>query len=144
MHNQPTFQLPLRIYIEDTDCGGIVYHSKYLNFMERSRTEWLNEVGILIPELAQQGCYFVIRSAEINYLKPMRLNDQIDIIASIQSSGRSSITFQHSIHQQNHHDTIYCTGQVKVVTVGDNGRPIRLPTLIKEKLLCQNPAYGAL
>lgn len=144
MQKNQEFILPLRVYMEDTDFGGIVHHAKYINFMERSRIEWLNSVGISLPEMAKQGCHFVVCTASVNYQKPIVLNELIEVTSTIYEKGRSSITFAHSIRNQAQIEIIYSTGQVKVVTIGDNGRPIRLPQLVTEKLLCQNPACGVL
>ena len=67
------FELPLRVYYEDTDAGGVVYHANYLKFMERCRCEWLQDLGFDVARMQQQdGVMFVVRQAEIDFDEPAR------------------------------------------------------------------------
>src|SRR5688500_20282029 len=87
------FSLPVRVYYQDTDAGGVVYHSTYLNFMERARYEWLRELGFDIPSLIQiHKVIFMIRSLSIEYLKPALLDDLLHVSAQATELGRSRIT----------------------------------------------------
>ena len=72
-------KLPLRIYYEDTDAQGIVYHSKYLNFFERARAECLREIGYRQEELLKEDIAFVVKKQEIEYFSPAKLDDEIVI-----------------------------------------------------------------
>lgn len=75
------FHLRLRVYYEDTDAGGIVYHARYLAFAERARTEALRALGVTHTELVDRyGLIFVVRRAEMEYLRPARLDDELDVV----------------------------------------------------------------
>ncbi len=71
------FSMPLRVYIEDTDAGGVVYHSKYLNYMERTRTSWLEQITGAFDILEKKNLIFVVTSAKVNFYKPARLRNYL-------------------------------------------------------------------
>ena len=74
------FSFGIRVYIEDTDAGGIVYHANYLRFMERARTEWLRRLGFEQDELSErEQVIFVVKKIDIDYRSPARFNDEIDL-----------------------------------------------------------------
>ena len=79
----PIFSVPLRVYIEDTDAVGIVYHANYLKYMERTRTEWLRSLGYDRLQLKESGTMFVVNKMNISYLAPARLDDQLLSTVSI-------------------------------------------------------------
>ena len=95
----PAFRLPVRVYYEDTDAAGVVYYANYLRFMERARTEWLRVLGYEQTTLAQQGIAFAARSANVEYLKPARLDDAIEVISTIASLGRAQLVFAQRIER---------------------------------------------
>ena len=102
------FSWPLRVYYEDTDSGGVVYYANYLKFMERARTELLRSIGYQQDQLQQeQGIIFAVHSASIQYKKPARFNDELNVITSISSLGKASIHFKQSIYllASNHGDS---------------------------------------
>lgn len=128
--------LPIRVYYEDTDAGGVVYYANYLRFMERARTEWLRSYGFeqdrLITDL---GIVFAVRSANIDYLRPARFNDMLEVKTRVIDRGRASLAFHHSIEgAQPVGGTVYCRADVKVACVALDGmRPRALPpTIITE------------
>lgn len=87
------FTFPIRVYWEDTDAGGIVFYANYLKFFERARTEWLRNLGVEQQKLRDEsGGMFVVTQAELNYLRPARLDDLLEVTAVLQSTGRASIT----------------------------------------------------
>lgn len=87
------FQLPIRIYWEDTDAGGIVFHANYLKFFERARTEWLRSLGIEQQALrVQMGGLFVVSEMQLRYVAPARLDDALVVTAQLQTAGRASLT----------------------------------------------------
>lgn len=87
------FQLPIRIYWEDTDAGGIVFHANYLKFFERARTEWLRALGIGQQALREQsGGMFVLTDAQVRYWAPARLDDELIVTSQLQQAGRASLT----------------------------------------------------
>lgn len=88
------FVLPVRVYYEDTDAGGVVFYANYLKFLERARTEWLRELGINQSKLAEtQQRLFVVHSLDMSYRKPARLDDLLIIHSRITRLGRASIHF---------------------------------------------------
>ena len=96
------FNWPIRVYYEDTDCGGVVYHSNYLKFMEQARTEWLRSKGfeqdILI---AEYGVIFAVRSLSIDYVKPALFNQLLTIETTIKKQTKVSLLFNQSIYLDN-------------------------------------------
>ena len=92
--NFSVFVLSLRVYYEDTDAGGVVYYANYLRYFERARTEWLRSLGFEQDLLMQnRGIAFAARSAQVEYLKPARLDDMLDIVSTIESLGRAQVVF---------------------------------------------------
>ena len=83
----PTFSLPIRVYWEDTDAGGIVFYANYLKFFERARTEWLRSLGWNQQQLRDtDGGMFVVTHAQLEYLRPARLDDVLHVTAKLQRS----------------------------------------------------------
>ena len=132
------FSLPVRVYYEDTDAGGVVYHANYLRFMERARTEWLRALGFEQDLLAQElGIVFVVASLDIQYRKPARFNDALSVTSSISTVGRVSILFKQEIWREglNNSPELLTTASVKVVCVAmGTFRATTIPTQIREHL----------
>ena len=98
------FSWPVRVYYEDTDSGGVVYYANYLKFMERARTELLRSIGFEQDKIQQElGILFAVVSANIQYKKPARFNDELNVITSITSLGKASISFKQSIYREVSH-----------------------------------------
>lgn len=131
------FIWPVRVYYEDTDSGGVVYHSNYLNFMERARTEWLRAMHFEQDDIVNEyGILFVVHSLAINYLKPALFNDALLVKTSIQKLTRASIVFQQFIVRQDDdgNEQVLTRGTVKVVSLGvEQKRPVALPEAVYEK-----------
>ncbi|WP_299598732.1 tol-pal system-associated acyl-CoA thioesterase [uncultured Microbulbifer sp.] len=126
------FSIPIRVYIEDTDAGGIVYYVNYLKYMERARTELVRSLGYDKPAMPQQGLLLVVHSAEIQYRRSAILDDQLQASARIGKLGRAAITFEQKIWRG---DEIICEGVVKVACVDDASRkPCALPPTIYQAL----------
>ena len=95
------FSLPIRVYFQDTDAGGVVYHASYLNFMERTRTEWLRSYGYSNAGLMKEfGMVFVVRSVKLDYLKPALLDDLLDVTAQIKDIGRSRVSLLQAVRRR--------------------------------------------
>ncbi|MBY0498616.1 MAG: tol-pal system-associated acyl-CoA thioesterase [Nitrosomonas sp.] len=127
------FSLPLRVYYQDTDAGGVVYHSTYLNFMERARYEWLRELGFNANALiTDSNVLFMIRSIDIDYLKPAVLDDLLNITVSVLEVGRCRITlFQEVLCS--HIKLVNAT--IHVVCVGaEKLKPVSIPASLREKI----------
>lgn len=133
MNNQQVFQWPVRVYYENTDAGGVVYHSQYLNFMERARTEWLRHLGIEQTILRDDlDVMIVIRSLAIDYKSPARFNDLLTVECVLTNTGRSSIDITQRITCDG---KVLITAQVKGVFVNANTfKPVSIPTAIKQAM----------
>lgn len=128
-----TFEFPVRVYYEDTDAGGVVYHSNYLNFYERARTEFLRELGFEQDVLLAQNCAFVVRHCELDYLTPARFNDQLIVTVEIALLKRASIVFEQKIMSSD--GNLLSTAQVVVVCVALAAmKPTPIPSLILKEL----------
>lgn len=120
----------IRIYYEDTDCGGVVYYANYLRYFERARTEFLREHGLDVADLAEAGFLFVVGHAELTYHRPARYNDLLQVETQATQIGRASFTLSHRVCLEGA-DGLVAEGETKMVCVDAKGRPRRLP----EKLL---------
>lgn len=130
------FIWPVRVYYEDTDSGGVVYHSNYLNFMERARTEWLRSLQLEQDELINElGIVFVVRALSIDYLKPARFNEALLVKTKIQKLAKASIVFEQTIVRESD-ELILTSGTVKVACVSiEKNRPVPIPAAIYEKFV---------
>lgn len=139
---QVAFKHKVRVYYEDTDAGGIVYHARYLYFLERARTEWLRSFGFNQSELNEQGTSFVIRDINVKYLKPARLDDELIIETQIESVKHASLKMQQSIYLLESADSQTNTKQKMLVAqVGiacldaHSLKPKALPKTIKNAVI---------
>ena len=93
------FQWPLRVYIEDTDAGGIVYYVNYLKFMERARTEYMRSLGFGKPFIFNSHLMFVVHSLNSEYIKPARLDDELIATAQVIKSGKAFLLMQQQVYR---------------------------------------------
>ncbi len=135
------FSLPVRIYWEDTDAGGIVYHANYLKFFERARTEWLRARGIHQQGLREQlGGGFVVSDMQIRFVRPARLDDELLATCTLQSAGQASLQVQQRlVHASDAANLLLapalCEATVRVGWVDlQRMRPGRLPAHLIEQL----------
>lgn len=139
-----SFTLPIRVYYEDTDAGGVVYHSNYINFFERARTEWLRKLGFEQDQLiSEHNLIFVVRTLNCDYLHPARFNDELFVSADIRELRKASVVFKQQIiritkteEQSKHGDhVILADGNVTVVAVDPiTFKPKRMPDFLLEKM----------
>jgi acyl-CoA thioester hydrolase len=123
----------VRVYYEDTDAGGVVYYANYLKFMERSRTEYLRELGFEQDELAQQGLIFAVHRAEVDYLQPARFNERLQVSARVTQRKRASLQFAQEVRRDN--DDVCSRGQIKIVCIDNNSfKPKPIPEDILRKI----------
>ena len=94
---QPMFSIPIRVYWEDTDAGGVVYHARYVAFLERARSDALRALGLGQRELQQAGQVFAVHSMRIDFLRPARLDDLLEVSAQVSRLGRASLVFSQRI-----------------------------------------------
>lgn len=128
------FTLQVRVYYEDTDAGGVVYHSNYLNFMERARTEWLRQLGFDQDKLiSQHEILFAVRKINIDYNSPARFNELLNIKTSVVSQGKASLVFEQIIFNQAN-ETI-CKAEVKIACLNSKKmKPEAIPETILSEL----------
>ncbi|MBD1575397.1 tol-pal system-associated acyl-CoA thioesterase [Vibrio sp. S11_S32] len=135
MEEQATsaFKWPITIYYEDTDAGGVVYHSNYLKFFERARTELLRMLGISQFTLLEQEIGFVVRHMDIDYIHGATLDQQLNVITTISSLKKASIIFCQEL--VNLDGKVLCKTNVKVACVNiTKMKPQAIPSSIMLEL----------
>ncbi len=131
---QLEFVYPLRVHIEDTDCTGLVFHANYFNFMERARSEWIENLGMGIAWQKEHELLFVIHSAAIQFLKPARVHEYVEVVSVIKTLKPASIIFAQHLRLAGQPDKILCKAEIKVVCVDKNIQPAALPETFYEKI----------
>jgi acyl-CoA thioester hydrolase len=124
--------LPVRVYFEDTDCGGVVYHANFLKFCERGRSDFIRLLGIDATSLAdpEQGepAIFIVRRVEIDYLKPGRMDDVLEVVTTCAEIGNASLILDQQVRRG---DQLLAKAKVTVVLVSSSGKPQRLGQLVR-------------
>ena len=130
------FFWPVRVYYEDTDCGGVVYYANYLKFMERARSEWLRNLGFEQDRLLQQeGIVFAVRRVAMDFMHPARFNDALLVNSRIIQRRKVSLTFQQKIFREAD-EKLLVRGDVQVACIDmESFKPVSLP----EKILLRIP-----
>ncbi len=121
-----------KIYYHDTDCGGVVYYSNYLKFLEEARTEFFSEKGFSIKELAQKGVLFVVARQEIDYKAPAAYGDILEIKTRVAETSAVKIVFENEIYNQD--NRLIAKAKTVLVCVDSNLKPKAIPPEIKPKL----------
>lgn len=131
-------RLPVRVYWEDTDAGGVVYHANYLRFLERSRTEWLRALGVdQDAERQRSGRVFVVHHIDAHYLKPTRLDDLLEVRVGVAEARAASVVFGQSIW---HGNTELLRARVRVACVdAAHFRPQRFDPDLMQRLHASTP-----
>jgi 4-hydroxybenzoyl-CoA thioesterase len=133
------FGWPIRVYIEDTDAGGVVFHARYLHFMERARTEWVRSCGIGLRAGMADNISYVVQRLSIHYAAPARLDDELIVTAEPLAFGRVWMEFRQRVVRVQDRKKL-CEADVKVACIAlDSGRPIRLPENIRGLLEQSRP-----
>ena len=121
-----------RVYYEDTDAGGIMYHGRYINWCERARAEYLRDIGLQSSTIFEvTGVIFVVRHLEADYLKPAKLDQLLRVETSLKELKNSSFILNQSIFCQ---DSVLFSMTVTIVCIDGNGRPVRIPDMVRHKL----------
>jgi len=126
------FSILIRVYIEDTDAGGIVYYVNYLKFMERSRTEFFRALGYHKPAIMDEGLLMVVHSAQIDFHRSARLDNHLRVTTSITKLARTYVEFKQQVfcNQQ-----LLCTGAIRVACVDASVvRPRAMPAAMHQQL----------
>jgi len=123
----------VRIYFQDTDAGGVVFHATYLDFLERARTEWLRAKGYDQTELARRfGLVFMVRQLEVAYVKPALLDDLVMVGAAVEKLGRAQLTFRQEIRREG---DLLLRALVNVACVATSDyKPVGIPEALRASL----------
>lgn len=125
-----THSIDFRVFYEDTDAGGIVYHANHLKFGERGRTEFLRKLGFSNSGVASEnGLLFVVRRIEADYLRPARLDDLLTVKTALQTVKNTSFVMKQDIMRGEEH---LFSMSVLLVCVGRDGKPVGIPAAIKD------------
>ncbi|WP_197549234.1 acyl-CoA thioesterase [Candidatus Nitrospira inopinata] len=117
--------MEIRVYYEDTDCGGVVYYANYLKYFERARTEYLESRGRSVALLMEQGTVFVVVHAEVRYHSPARYGDLLVVETEVAESGAASFTFRHVVKEKLG-GRLIVTGSTRLAATDSAGRVKRL------------------
>jgi acyl-CoA thioester hydrolase len=132
------FSIPVRVYYEDTDSGGVVYYANYLKFMERARTEWMRALGFEQDQLgAVERVIFAVRALKVDFLKPARFNDLLRATVAVSRIGGASLTFVQQIERDG---ATLCRAEVKVACLDVHSfAPRAMPVRLVSQLNGANP-----
>lgn len=117
--------MDIRIYYEDTDCGGIVYYANYLKYFERARTQYLEDRGLSVAELMKAGWVFVVVHAEVDYRTPARYGDTLEIETVVSDMNPAAITFSHVVRERQSRRLVV-EGTARLAVTDGNGKVKRL------------------
>ncbi|MBY5920041.1 tol-pal system-associated acyl-CoA thioesterase [Ferrimonas balearica] len=127
------FHWPVRVYYSDTDAGGVVYHANYLNFFEHARTEMLRSLGFEQDRLMAENLVFAVRQMTIDFVRPARFNQQLEVVTSLVKLGGVSLVFEQQLMDEA--GEVYCQAQVKIGSLSaDSFTPTKIPQSIKQEL----------
>ena len=127
------FAWPVRVYYEDTDVGGVVYYANYLKFMERARTEWLRALGFELSAMAHEHhCHFVAQRAEVDFVRPARLDDQLVATVALARAGHARLVLEQDVLKDGQR---LAGGKVTLACITtDTWRPTPMPAALKNLL----------
>jgi acyl-CoA thioester hydrolase len=117
--------MEIRIYYEDTDCGGVVYYGNYLKYFERARTQYLEERGLSVARLMKEGTVFVVVHADVDYRSPARYDDRLSIETVVSDMTAASFTFSHVIRERES-QRVVVEGSARLAATDGNGKIKRL------------------
>ena len=127
------FSWPTRVYWEDTDAGGVVYHAQYLAFLERARSEWLRARGVAQDRLREEhDLVFAVRAMRIDFRAPARLDDRLEVSVAVQEVRKASLVFAQAIHRDG---ALLLDADVRVAVLrASDFRPRPLPPELYDEL----------
>ena len=138
----PRHVLPVRVYFEDTDAGGVVYHASFVRFAERGRTDFLRLLGTDARQLIdgsdkREPAAFVVRRMQIDFYRPGRMDDLLEVETRVKELGGASVTLIQTIKRG---DQRLVEAEVTVVLVSVSGKPLRLNKAVRQAFLAQTQA----
>ena len=127
------FKYKLKVFYEDTDAGGVVYYANYLKFFERARTDAISNIGLSNKKLLDEyGIFIIVKSCNVEYLKPAKLEDQLEIKSSIISTSNTSFRMKQKAFRD---QELITDCEIHLVLVDKSGRPTKIPDILKEKII---------
>lgn len=128
-----SFSWPVRVYYEDTDTGGVVYYANYLKFFERARTEWLRSFGLNQDKLAQEeGLIFVVRRALLDFVRPARLDDMLEITVEPMKVARVYVDL---VQEARRGTLLLARAEIRVACLNQRDfRPVAMPEFVRESI----------
>jgi acyl-CoA thioester hydrolase len=129
------FVMPLKVYCYDTDMGGVVYHANFLKFMDKARTEWIQSIGYDAFDWHGQSLHFVARRAELDYLHPLTVNNEVEIVSYVKDMRRISMRVEQYVRDAKDHDKVYFKGLIKIAAVNGEGRLCEIPSELQKGLM---------
>jgi acyl-CoA thioester hydrolase len=121
------FSIPIRVYYEDTDCNGIVYHANYLHFMARARSEWLRHHGYTFAQAQADKVLFSVTSLAIDYLRAAHHDDKLCVSVQLTRLGKASLEVAQEICSGDDNQIVFCKAHVKIVCTNTAMQPCALP-----------------
>ena len=126
------FSYKLKVFYEDTDSGGVVYYANYLKFFERARTEAIAEIGLSNKKLLEEnGIFIIVKSCNIEYKKPAKLEDQIEIKSNIISISNTSFKMRQKAFRC---QELLTECEIHLVVIDKNGKPTKIPDKLRQKI----------
>ncbi len=125
--------MKIKIYYEDTDCGGVIYYANFLKYFERARTEYLADHGLSVAEFQQQGTLFLVTHAEVFYRSSACHGETLHIDTTVSAPRKTTLLFSHTIREQQT-QRLVVEGSATLVTVDENGKVLRVPASLLETL----------
>ncbi|MCC7384465.1 MAG: YbgC/FadM family acyl-CoA thioesterase [Deltaproteobacteria bacterium] len=119
-------RLPVKVYLEDTDAQGIVYHANYLKYCERARTEVLARCGYTLGEMQTRGYIFVVYEMKLRFQRPARLHDELEVRSTVERTTDYRVTFKHRVLRRENEEPIF-VAEAQVVTIDPAGELRPLP-----------------
>jgi acyl-CoA thioester hydrolase len=132
------YSIRKRIYYDDTDGGGVVYHARYLNYLDHARSDFLLQLGFSLQTLQQDhGIFFAVTAAELRYLRPARLSDELEITATLANFSTAALSFNQSVlrlHNNNEEPELLVEGKIDLACLDSvRFKPVRIPKPLREK-----------
>ena len=127
------FKSRFKVYYEDTDSGGVVYYANYLKFLERARTDAISSLDFSNNKLIEKfGIFIIVKSCNLNFLRPAKLEDNLDIISKVIEVKNVSIKMKQNIFVN---DSMIVEAEILLASVNNEGKPTKLPDEFKNKLI---------
>jgi acyl-CoA thioester hydrolase len=129
-----TDSIEIRIYYQDTDCGGVVYYGNYLRYFEQGRTHWLEAQGLSVKSFMDEGTLFAVVHAELTYRSPARYGETLTVVTRLTDMRAASFTFTHEIREKTS-GRLVVEGSARLAAVDAKGKLVKLPRDLRARLM---------